>query len=433
MKRTDIKRRYKALIAIIVPVILISLLKFTHEASYQDLTGYMFAVALVFKTSIISLWLAAKLHFVAFIAGLTLFQGLILLIKRWLLDSVLATWIQTHIIENIIDALKEAKDFYLRQDLKSKFKNIFFFIFGVTLSAWLLYLIGLLDNIVLFAELRLFIIGVFSAIMTFVTKIASWTLSILAISWFGPLLEVFAFSYILTRLDVWFGPNNIFSRFFNFIGDKINLLLYHLGILKEKHIDPFILDPVISKSKEMGTQLSSSIRNKKIREEYRYFESFENIIMEGHIDAYYSFKGMDKLTNKKELYALINKKTNNNLDIAAYVSRSASGELLNEAAPSNFYHDVFLLEGYASHKEHGVKVYDEPNDERHIDNKDFWIMNTSRYPVTIRSNTQNFEDTQVPAHGLKLIKVDNPFCYKHGDVFCEYKDKRVAVTAIERV
>ena len=93
----------------------------------------MFAVALVFKTSVISLWLAAKLHFVAFIAGLTFFQGLILLIKRWLLDSVLATWIQTHIIENVIDALKEAKDFYLRQDLKSKFKNIFFFIFGVTL------------------------------------------------------------------------------------------------------------------------------------------------------------------------------------------------------------------------------------------------------------------------------------------------------------
>lgn len=433
MKRVNIKRRYKALIAITVPVVLVTILKYTHTASYDWLTGYMFAVALVFKTSIISLWLAAKLHFVAFIAGLTLFQGLILLVKRWLLDSVLATWIQTHIIDNVSDALTEAKDFYLRQDIKTKFKNIFIFLFGITFSGWLLYMVGLIDNIVLFAELRLFIAGVFSAIMTFITKFASWTLSILAISWLGPLLELFAFSYILTRLDVWLGPNNIFSRFFNFIGNKINLMLTRLGILKEKHIDSLILDPMISKSKQMGTQLSHSIRNKKIREEYRHFERFENIILQGHIDAYHSFEGMDKITDKKSLYTRINQKTSNNLDIVAYVSRSSSGELLNEAAPSNYYHDVFLLESYASHKEHGVKVYDEPSDERHIDNKDFWVMNTSRYPVTIRSNTHNFGNVELPAHGLKLIKVNNPFCYKHGDVFCEFKDKRVAVTAIPRV
>lgn len=393
----------------------------------------MFAVALVFKTSIISLWLAAKLHIIAFIAGLTVFQGLILLIKRWLLDSVLATWIQTHIIENIIDALKEAKDFYLRQDLKSKFKNIFFFIFGVTLSGWLLYLIGLLDNIVLFAELRLFIAGIFSAIITFVTKITSWTLSLLAISWLGPLLEVFAFSYILTRLDVWFGPNNFLSRFFSFIGNKINLILYYLGILKEKHIDPLILDPVISKSKQMGVQLSCSIRDKKIREEYRQSENFENIIMKGHIDAYRSFSGLTKITDKKDLYTRINQKTSNNMDIVAYVSRSASGELIEENAPRNHYHDVLLLESFASHKEHGVKVYDEPLDDKHINQKDFWVLNTNNYPVTIRSNTYNFKNTEVPAHGLKLIKVKNPFCYKFGDVFCEYNDKRVSVTAIERV
>jgi hypothetical protein len=155
--------------------------------------------------------------------------------------------------------------------------------------------------------------------------------------------------------------------------------------------------------------------------------------MKGHIDAYYSFKGMDKITDKKALYTRINQKTSNNLDIAAFVSRSASGELLNESVPSNFYHDVFLLESYASHKEHGVKIYDEPADELHITNKDFWVMNTSAFPVTIRSNSHNFEDMYVPAHGLKLIKAKNPFCYKHGDIFCEYKDKRVAATAIERV
>ncbi len=427
------KRRYKALIAIVVPVVLVTILKFTHEASYEWLTGYMLAVALVFKTSIVSFWLASKLHVIAFLKGFTLFQGIVLIIKRWLLDSVLATWIQTHIIENILDALKEAKDFYIRQDLKSKFKNIFIFIFGALFTSWLLYFVGFLDNLLLLAELKLFIAGIYKAIVTFFAKILSWGISLFAITWFGPLLEVFAFSYILTRLEVWFGPDNILSRSFNFIGNKINLGLYYLGILKEKHIDPMVLQPIVSKSKQMSTQLSTMIRNKKIREEYRHFEKFENIIMKGHIDAYHSFKGMDKITDKKALYTRINQKTSNNLDIVAYVSRSPSGELLNEAATSNFYHDVFLLESYASHKEHGVKVYDEPRDEKHITHNDFWVMNTSAFPVTIKSNTHNFEEREVPAHGLQLIKANNPFCYKHGDVFCEYENKRVAATAIERI
>ncbi len=426
------KRRYKALIAIVVPVILVSILKYTHAASYQWIMGYMVAVALVFKTSIASMWLAAELHMVSFIAGLTAFQATILLIKRWLLDSVFATWVQTHIIDNVIDALKEAKDFYLRQDLKTKFKNIFVFIFGVMLSGWLLYALGFLDNIVVFAELRLFIAGVFSAIVTFLTKVASWTLSIFAITWLGPIVEVFALSYLLIRLENWWGPDNILSRFFNFLGDKINIMLYHLGILKDKHITPLILNPMISKSKQMGEQLSSNIRQKKINEEYRYFESFENIIMKGHIDAYFSFKGTDKCPDKKSLYTRINRKTSNNIDIVAYVARDASGTLLEEDLATNFYHDVFFLESFASHKEYGVKVYDEDADKLHITHHDFWVLNTSKHPVTIKSQSQNFEPIQIEGHGLQLIKTSKPFCYKYGDVYCEFKGVEVVATAIER-
>ncbi|WP_309496205.1 hypothetical protein [Sulfurovum sp.] len=426
------KRRYKALIAIVVPVTIVTLLKYTHDTSYQWIMGYMVAVALVFKTSIVSMWLAAELHMVSFIAGLTAFQAIILLIKRWLLDSVLATWIQTHIIDNVIDALKEAKDFYLRQDLKTKFRNIFVFLFGLIFSGWVLYIVGFLDNLVLFAELRLFIAGVFSAIVTFLTKAASWALSVLAITWLGPIVEVFALSYLLIRLETWLGANNFLSKMFNFIGDKINIMLYYLGILKDKHIDPLILDPMISKSKQMGTQLSSNIRNKKIQEEYRSFESFENIIMKGHIDAYFSFKGTDNCPNKKALYTRINKKTSNNIDIVAYVARDFSGALLEEDSVSNFYHDIFFLESFASHKEYGVKVYDEDADELHISHHDFWVLNTSRHPVTITSQSQNFETIQIEGNGLQLIKTSKPFCYKDGDVCCGFKGVEIVTTALER-
>ena len=426
------KRRYKALIAILVPLLIVSILKYTHEASYNWLIGYMIAVALVFKTSIISLWLAAQLHFLSFIAGLTLFQGTLLLIKRWLLDSVLANWVHTHIINNLQEALKEAKEFYMRQDFKSKFKNIFVFLFGVTLSGWLLWVAGLLDNILLFAELRLFIAGLFAAIVSFFSKILTWTLSILAVSWLGPIVEVFALSYLLVHLEQWLGPNNILTRFFNYIGTIINNFFSYMGLLKKRHIDYKISQPVHNKSKHIGAQLSSTIRKKKIATELKHFENFENIIMQGHIDAYYSFKGMDKITDKQELYRRINKKTSNNIDIVAYISRDEKGNLLKASAPSNFYHDVFILESYASHKEHGVKVYDETFDEKHITHHDFWVLNTSSYPITIRSNTQNFDDVTLEGHDLKLIKTAKPFCYKQGDVFGEYNGVRVAVKVVER-
>ena len=174
------------------------------------------------------------------------------------------------------------------------------------------------------------------------------------------------------------------------------------------------------------------IKNKKIREEYKYFERFENIIMKGHIDAYHTFKGMEKITNKKDLYKRINQKTNDNIDIVAYVSRNHLGILLDEEVEDTFYHDIFLLESFASHQEHGVKVYDEAEDPEHIDHTDFWVLNTSKFPVIIGSQSDNFEDECIFPHGLRLIKTDKPFCYASGDVYCEYEGVRVSVSPIER-
>jgi len=427
------RRRYKALLAIVVPVTLVYGLKYTHAASYEWLMGYMVAVALVFKASILSIWFASKLKIIAFIKGLTFFQGIVLLFKRWVLDNVLTTWIKEHIIDNIVEGLKEVKDYYFRLNLKAKLSNLIIIVLGTVLMSWLLYLTGYLDNLLLLAELKLLIAGVLKTIIIFFSKIFSWLFSWFAASWFAPIIQVFALSYLLTLIEKWFGPTNPISIFFNFIGDKINVLLYYMGIFKRKHIDPMVACKVVSNSKKIGDTLSLMIRNKKIREEYKYFERFENIIMKGHIDAYHSFKDMDKLTNKKELYTRINQKTNDNIDIVAYTSRNHMGVLLNEEIPNDFYHDIFLLESFASHQEHGVKVYDEAEDPNHIDHTDFWVLNTSKFPVIIGSESNNFEDECIFPHGLRLIKTQNSFCYSSGDVYCEYEGVKVKVTAIERV
>ena len=425
------RRRYKALIAIALPIILVYGLKYSAQSTYEWLMGYMFAMALVFKTSILSLWFASKLKLIAFIKGLTLFQGILLLIKRWFLDNVLTQWIKTNIIDHLVEGFNEVKTYYIQLNLKAKLKNIGNILITVLLLGVVAHYIGYLDKLLFFAQIKLFASALVEGFVAFTSKITTSILSWFTSSWLAPLFEVFALSYLLTLLEKWFGPNNPLSRFFNFIADKINQLLYYLGLLKSKHIDPMVACKVVSNSKKAGKKLSTMIQNKKIHEEFRYFEHFENIIMQGHIDAYHSFKDMEKITDKKELYRRINQKTKDNIDIVAYISRNSMGVLLEESVKDTFYHDIFLLESFASHQEHGVKVYDNEN-QGHIDHTDFWVLNTSKFPVIIGSKSHNFEETCIFPHGLRLIKTDKPFSYEEGDVYGKYGGVEVCVTAIER-
>ncbi len=427
------RRRYKALLAIVIPVGIVYSLKYTHSAIYEWLMGYMFAIALVFKASILSLWFASKLKTIAFLKSLTFIQASLLLVKRWFLDNILTKWIKENIIDHLIEGFKDVKEFYVHLNLKAKLKNLFNIFIGLALILIVIYWIGYLDKLLVFAQVKTIASALFEGILTFATKITSSILSWFASSWLAPILEVFALSYLLTLLERWFGTNNPLSRFFNFIGDKLNQLLYYIGLLKIKHIDPMVECKVISNSKKVGDKLTHMIKHKKIREEYRYFERFENIIMKGHIDAYHSFKGMKEIKDKKELYGLINKKTNDNIDIVAYISRNAMGVLLDEGVTDSFHHDIFLLESFASHQEHGVKVYDENEDPDHIDHTDFWVLNTSKFPVIMGSKSKNFEEECVFPNGLRLIKTEKPFSYTSGDVYGEYEGVRVSVTAIERI
>ena len=165
------RRRYKALLAIAIPTAIIYGLKVTHAASYEWLMGYMFAIALVFKASILSLWFASKLKLIAFVKGLTVFQGLVLLLKRWFLDNVLTQWLKTNIIDHLVDGFKEAKDYYIRLNLKAKLKNAFSILLGLLFLGFIAHYIGYLDKILIFAEVKMIASAVFEGILTFATKI----------------------------------------------------------------------------------------------------------------------------------------------------------------------------------------------------------------------------------------------------------------------
>ncbi len=385
--------------------------------------GYMVAVVLVFKSSLVSLWLVSKLKLLHFLKGLTIFQALLLGIKRWFIDNMLSKWLEKHIFSHLKKPFQELFQYYNAISFKTKIKNFIIIVLPLGVGIWVMYVTDLLSHLALFVELKVIIIGFFKALWVIFSKIFIWMTS----SWFAPILEVFALSYLLTLLERFLGKNNPISRFFNYIGDRLNDLLSFIGLLNDKHIEPILTKNLSQHSQTFGTHISKLIRDKKIRDEYLYFDNFQNIILKGHINAYYSFDGMDKMRDKKKLYSLINKKTADNIDIVAYISRNKKGDLLEESYPDNFYHDIFILKGIASNCTHGVHI----QNEKEIDYTDFWILNTSRFPVMVKSHSNIIEEFELQGNEMKFVKTKTHVNFKEKELHFEYNNTTQYPTPIE--
>jgi hypothetical protein len=417
------KRRHIAALAVIIPIAVVTLLKLYYPLSYKMLSGYMLAVALVFKTALFSFYSASKLKILAFIKGLTFLQGSYLLLKRWFLDTIFARWLQKNVTDHIKVGLKELGDYYKALNLRAKMRNFFIPLFLSLLSAWALYATGYLDNLLLFTEIKVIVIGISKTILMMGTKFFGFMIN----SWITPILEVFALSWLFGWLERVLGSQNPIVRSFNWVGAKLNTIFFFFADINKKHIDPLLNDRVSKQSRNLSSKISDYIKHKKIDYEYEQFDKFEQRILKGHIDAYHSFDGMEKIRDKKSLYTLINKKTDDNLDIVAFVSRNKRGELLPETVEDSFYHDVFLLEGIASSHKHGVRE-EQVTDPDH---SDFWVLNTSRFPVTLQSHSQKIPTYEIGGNTLILIKTDYPQDYSCGDIYFEFRGRSESIVPIK--
>ena len=412
------KRRYKALIAIIVPVLLMAILSLVHQVSYNYIMGYMIAVVLIFKSSLLSLWFLSKLKLLHFLKGLTIFQALLLGIKRWFIDNLVSKWLDKHIIKYFKKPFRELFQYYNAINFKTKVKNFLIIVLPLGIGVWIMYLTDVLTHIAVFVELKMLVIGFFKALWVVFAKVFLWLTS----SWFAPILEVFALSYLLTLLEKFLGKNNPISKVFNYVGDKMNDFLEYVGVLNDRHIEPILTKNVSQRSERFGNTISRMIKEKKIKDEHLYFDNFQNIILKGHINAYYSFDGMESISDKKELYRLINEKTADNIDIIAYVSRNGKGNLLEEPCKDDYYHDIFLLKGIASNRTHGIRE----NLEQEIDYTDFWVLNTSRYPVWIKSHSNNVNTLLLQGNEMKFMKTKTHINFETNDIYFEHEGVTVS-------
>jgi len=417
------RRRYIAALVVIIPVIIVSIVNYFYPISYDILFGYMVAVAVLFKSALISFYSVSKLKIVAFLKSLTILQAIFLLVKRWILDNVLARWIKKHITDHIVDAFSNTYNYYKSLNLRKKIKNFFLPMLILISSIWFIYSSGYLDNLLLFTELKVFIIGLSKTILLILSKIFSFIVN----SWITPILEVFALSFILTKLEDWLGRDNPIIKVINWIGERLNTIFSLFGDLNRKYLDPLINNRVSKKSQQFSNTINNYINRKKTEYEYEQFERLETKILKGHIDAYYTFNGIEKIKDKKELYSLINKKTKDYLDIVAYVSRNKYGELVSEDVDDSYYHDIFILEGVATSHKDGVKQ----QHHKKPDYTDFWILNTSNYPVKLLG-TSKYKAQVIEPKSVTFIKTSTEIDYSKDKICFEFNNKKECAVVLEQ-
>jgi len=417
------RRRDAIAIFLLLSLIIIWLTALIFPDTIDIATAYLLGVAILFKSAILSFATASKLKLIAFLKGLTFLQGSILLIKRWFLDNVFSVWIREHILKHLKRAFIEAKEYYLSLDIKKKTKNIIIAVTVSLFSIWAIYISGYLTHFFLFAELKVIIISISKTLLLIVGKI----LSLIFNSWLTPILEIFAFSWLLDWLEKRLGANHPINRFIRKLSEVIGGVFKVVIDFINRYIDPLFNRRISIYSRRVGQALKGYIENKKIEYEYEQFDRFEKMILNAHIDAYFSFEEMDKIRDKKRLYSLINQKTKDGINIVGFVSRNDRGELLPVEVEDSFYNDIFILEGVATSQKIGVKKILPYSP----DYSDFWILNTSLYPATLKSKSGIIEDIELKPQSLQFIKTARKPIYGTWDIFVEYKNRVERVIPVD--
>ncbi len=409
------KRRYIALLITLALTAIFAVASYFFDISLEGLYALLVFVAIGFKNAFMNLLLASKAKFIAFLKGLTILQAIILLVKRWFLDNIFSIWLKNNVLDPLFKGVKELFFYYKKLDIKKKIRNFVLPLLLAIGAIWGLYFSGYLNHLILFTELKVAIIYISKTILALGTKV----FSILFNSWLTPILEVFALSYFISYLERKLGREHPIIKAINALGEQLNKIFSFFYEFNRKHIKPLISHKVKRQSHKLSRKIVEYVNQKKIEYEYEQFERLENKIIGKHIDAYYSFKDMHKIKDKQKLYSLINQKSNDHLNIIAYLSRDSEGNFVNEDFSNSYYDDIFILEGVASCHKYGVKkeIDDKP------DSSDFWVLNTNSHPAIIKSKSGNFESTFIPPHSLTLIQVKKSFDYKDGDIIFEYNNQ----------
>jgi len=330
-------------------------------------TTYLFISTFIFSS---------KAKLISYLKTLTIYKTFALAIKRFIIDNVFSKWLNETIIFPILKPTKEYIKYYLSLDIRSKFKKLMYFLVPISVFTYGIQAAGLIEHIMFFAEIKTIVIGFFKIVWLVSGKAILYVTTFLQTSWLAPIFEIFALSWLISKLEKIPYIGKYISNFFQYLSNIFSYIFkiwdsfYHKFIytnlskkLKEK-MDIF--------SEKMSGKLEITKHNNEVYLIRKFKEEFlDNGKIKEIVDRF-GFYEADIITSKS-------------IKINAYL------ELENGFA--------MLIESYASCNNNG----NSNGSNGKIKQSHFWILNYSPNEIEIYSKNNYFKKKRIKPYKLILF------------------------------
>ena len=342
--------------------------------------SYTAAIYLVMKGKLKSFLLASKKRLWLYFKTMTLFKALTVGIKRFFIDNYLSQWLERHIIAPIRPAVKSWMRYYLSLKFKEKLKRAIYVVLPAGVLIYVVQSANLLESLIFFAEIKALIIGFFKALWFLSAKAWSAVYTLFFHSWIAPLLQIFALSYLLEKIEKlpYIGPP--IRSFFERIGRLFDLVFERAAILWGRYVERHISARTRHAFLRIARWLEDRLERLKHRNEIYLMDRFIRMqVREGKAKEYVEEKLTQwlKKNNKKSVatpgekqafFAHFNRVSADNINVAAFFDLSHYPSI----------EDVLVIESFASDRKHG-------NRRMGLLAGGYWILNLGEEDVTVKT------------------------------------------------
>ena len=357
----------------------------------------------------------SKTKFLFFLKTMTIYKTIVLGVKRFLIDNYFSKWLNNNVIDPIKEPIMNYIKFFFKLGWKTKLKRLAYFVLPIAVIGTIAQLTGMLESILLLAELKAIVIGFFKLLWIVLAKIgiffSTWVFALLKNTWLVFILEIFALSWLMTKLEQIPFIGKYIIGTFNFISEWIGKFFSIFVKIYNKYIYGHISMKIKNKMEKVGEKLLNFLENTKHENEIFILKNFIKEFISGdNFKTYYSNIDFTKIYNKNEIYRLINKKTKDNIDIKYYFNIDVN----------SIHNDVLIIESVASCNETG-------NIESIINKHSFWVLNLSNKVVEIKSLSNKFISRDIKPKKIKLI---HSLEHKFEDIVVSYVDEELLINDV---
>lgn len=333
------------------------------------------------------LYASSKKKMFMFLKTLTMTKALTLGVKRFFIDNVFSKWLAKNIIDPIKNPIIGYLTIYRKLSMKEKMRRLLIIFLPVSIVTGLMFAFGMLEGAFLYAEIKTVVIGFFKLLWVFGAKI----LAFFTTGWFATILEIFALSWILSKVEKIPYIGEKIVAFSDFIGKKFRYIFVNIKIYYRKYFEIYLERHISKKVRtrfyKYGERFTKSLNNFKTNNELFLIKVLLSKEAKYFSPIFKKKKVYRTVDEKIEAMRLLNKKTNDSLDVRGFYNTDNvwDGEI----------NSVLIFESFASMNDHNG------NTSGKILKEHFWVLNLTEKIFSLEVNEKEYD---IKPGKIKLMK-----------------------------